>query len=60
MAETIDWAQALVRLHRDALDAETVEQTLGCLLKDRNDMVDLPAAELAALVDGARGAASIG
>ena len=43
VAETIDWAQALVRLHRDALDAETVEQTLGCLLKDRSDIVELPA-----------------
>ena len=61
VAETIDWAQALVRLHRDGLDAETVEQTLGCLLKDRNDIVELPGSELAALVEGARaGAASIG
>ena len=47
VAETIDWAQALVRLHRDGLDAETVEQTLGCLLKDRNDILELPAPELA-------------
>ena len=61
VAETIDWAQALVRLHRDALDPEIVEQTLGCLLKDRTDLVELPAAELATLVEGARtGAASIG
>jgi hypothetical protein len=62
VAETIDWAQALVRLHRDALDAETVEQTLGCLLKDRNDVVELPAAEIGALVEAARGggAAPIG
>jgi MoxR-like ATPase len=61
VAETIDWALALVRLHRDGLDAETVEQTLGCILKDRNDVVDLPGPELAALVDQARGgAASIG
>jgi MoxR-like ATPase len=61
VAETIDWALALVRLHRDGLDAETVEQTLGCILKDRNDIVDLPGPELAALVEGAHGgAASIG
>jgi MoxR-like ATPase len=61
VAETIDWAEALVRLHRDGLDAETVGETLGCLLKDRNDMVDLPGPELAALVEGARaGAAPIG
>jgi MoxR-like ATPase len=38
VAETIDWARALVRLHRDALDAETVAATLGCLLKDRQDI----------------------
>ena len=38
VAETLDWAQALVRLHRDALDAETVHATLGCLLKDEHDI----------------------
>ena len=38
VAETIDWARALVRLHRDALDAETVGATLGCLLKDQQDI----------------------
>jgi MoxR-like ATPase len=53
-AETIDWAQALVRLHRDRLDAETVEETLGCILKDRHDLQDLSGAELTALVEAAR------
>jgi len=38
VAETLDWAQALVRLHRDALDAETARATLGCLLKDEQDI----------------------
>jgi MoxR-like ATPase len=38
VAETLDWAQALVRLHRNALDAETVSATLGCLLKDEQDI----------------------
>ncbi|HMA89343.1 MAG TPA: MoxR family ATPase [Burkholderiales bacterium] len=38
VAETIDWAQALIRLHRDSLDAETVAATLGCLLKDAHDL----------------------
>jgi MoxR-like ATPase len=38
VAETLDWAQALVRLHRDVLDAETVRATLGCLLKDEHDI----------------------
>ena len=50
VAESIDWAQALVRLHRDQLDAETVEQTLGCLLKDHHDLHTLRQEEIGALV----------
>jgi MoxR-like ATPase len=50
VAETIDWAQALVRLHRNALDADTVERTLGCILKDRHDHADLSSEEIAGLV----------
>jgi MoxR-like ATPase len=46
VAETIDWAQALLRLHREHLDLETVEQTLGCILKDHHDLRELPAGEL--------------
>ncbi|MBI4060341.1 MAG: MoxR family ATPase [Elusimicrobia bacterium] len=38
VAETLDWARALARLHRDALDAGTVRATLGCLLKDEHDL----------------------
>jgi MoxR-like ATPase len=53
VAETIDWAQALVRLHRNALDAETVERTLGCILKDRQDLADLSREEIAGLVEEA-------
>jgi MoxR-like ATPase len=37
VAESLDWAAALMRLHRDHLDAETVERTLGCILKVRED-----------------------
>jgi MoxR-like ATPase len=50
VAESIDWAQALVRLHRDHLDAEVVAQTLGCFLKDRHDIDDLNGATINALV----------
>jgi MoxR-like ATPase len=56
VAETIDWAQALVHLHRDHLDAETVEQTLGCILKDQHDLRELGGGELAATLAGALGA----
>ena len=50
VAESIDWAQALVRLHRDHLDPETVEQTLGCVLKDHRDLHELGREEIASLV----------
>ena len=56
VAESIDWAQALVRLHRSHLDAESVAQTLGCFLKDRHDVEDLDRAGVATLVAEARGA----
>jgi MoxR-like ATPase len=36
-AESLDWALALVRLHRDALDEQTLEQTAGCILKVQED-----------------------
>ncbi len=38
IAETLDWAAALLALNRDALDAETVEATLGCIFKNRQDI----------------------
>ena len=37
VAESLDWALALMRLHRDAIDERTLEQTLGCILKVRED-----------------------
>ena len=55
VAESIDWARALARLHLDHLDAETVQATLGCLVKDRHDLGDLGAAEIRRLVSTARG-----
>ncbi|MGC2289508.1 MAG: MoxR family ATPase [Thermoplasmata archaeon] len=38
VAETLDWAAALLALHRDALDPHVIDDTLGCLLKDAQDM----------------------
>jgi len=38
VSETLDWAEALLKLHRGVLDEETVEQTLGCILKYREDI----------------------
>ena len=37
IAETLDWARALVTLHRASLDVETVMETLGCFVKDHQD-----------------------
>lgn len=38
IAETLDWATALAALHIDHLDRETVEATLGVVLKDWKDV----------------------
>jgi MoxR-like ATPase len=54
VAETLDWAEALVRLRTEHLEAEVVGETLGCLLKDRDDLAALPRAELEPLVAAAR------
>ncbi|HUU34946.1 MAG TPA: MoxR family ATPase [Vicinamibacterales bacterium] len=37
VAESLDWAMALMSLHREHLDAHTLEQTLGCVLKVHED-----------------------
>ncbi|HEY6928573.1 MAG TPA: MoxR family ATPase [Thermoanaerobaculia bacterium] len=53
VAETIDWAQALVRLHQDELDPEIVSATLGCVLKDHSDLRELSHEEIATLLEAA-------
>jgi MoxR-like ATPase len=37
VAESLDWALALIRLHRDAIDERTLEQTSACILKVHED-----------------------
>jgi MoxR-like ATPase len=37
VAESLDWAQALVALHKDRLDVAALEQTVGCVLKVHDD-----------------------
>jgi MoxR-like ATPase len=56
VAESLDWALALTRLHRDQLDQQTLEQTLGCILKVREDWELLRAqrARYEPLLDGER------
>jgi MoxR-like ATPase len=38
VAESLDWAQALTGLHADHLDETLVTETLGCVLKDADDI----------------------
>jgi MoxR-like ATPase len=38
VAETLDWATALAGLHADHLDETLVTETLGCVLKDADDI----------------------
>ena len=38
ISETLDWAAALVALHREVLDEATVNETLGLLLKNQEDI----------------------
>ena len=38
ISETLDWARAMVVLHLDRLDKAAVEQTLGALIKDADDL----------------------
>ena len=52
VAETLDWASALLRLEVDSLgdDPGAVVATLGCLLKTREDQDMLPAEQVERLV----------
>ncbi|MFC1815039.1 AAA family ATPase [Thermodesulfobacteriota bacterium] len=38
ISETLDWAHALMTIHRDYLDEEVVIETLGCILKYHEDI----------------------
>ncbi len=55
VAETLDWAQALLHLHGDHLDRETVTETLGCILKDQHDLREISGSELDAVLAEAVG-----
>jgi len=45
IAETVDWAHALMQLDAMALDPETVDDTLGVLLKYQDDIARLQGSE---------------
>jgi MoxR-like ATPase len=58
VAETLDWAEALVALDRMSLDPETVSNTLGALLKYQDDIGAITPEVAMRLVDEARQEAS--
>jgi MoxR-like ATPase len=51
VAETIDWTNALVALNTIRLDPESVQNTLGVLLKYQDDIVKLQNGDTAKLLD---------
>lgn len=38
ISETLDWAEALLKLNRGVINEQTVEETLGCIFKYREDI----------------------
>ncbi len=51
IAETLDWADALIQLDRVALDNELVDDTLGALLKYQDDIARIRGSESARLLE---------
>ena len=51
MAETIDWTNALVQLDKIDLDPQTVNDTLGTLLKYQDDIEKIKGSEAANLLN---------
>ncbi len=56
VAETIDWAAALMHLDAHELAPAAVDETLGVLLKYQDDIAKIRGAEAARLVDDAKSA----
>ena len=54
VAETLDWAAALVELDAVALDPATVSDTLGVLLKYQDDIVRIQGSKVQELIDQMR------
>jgi MoxR-like ATPase len=54
ISETLDWVAALVALNQDELDLDVVDQTIGILLKDHDDIESMRGEPLTALVSEAR------
>ncbi len=55
IAETLDWSAALMALHRDHLDPSAIEETLGCLCKDQEDLVRVRTQYVRPILDAVEG-----
>src|SRR5204863_3349554 len=53
VSETIDWVTALVALDRQTLDAEAVDDTLGVVLKAKEDLTAIRGSRASELLDRA-------
>ena len=51
IAETIDWAEALVELNCVALDPQTIDSTIGVLLKYQDDIVKIQGSEASRILN---------
>ena len=50
VSETLDWVAALVALDRQELDAATIDQTLGILLKNQEDILAVRGEQVEAML----------
>ena len=53
VSETLNWVTALVALDRQELDAVTIDQTLGILLKNQDDILAVRGAQVEAMLNRA-------
>jgi MoxR-like ATPase len=60
IAETIDWADALTQLDKIALDPETIDSTLGVLLKYQDDIAKIQGSKAAKILKDVKRAAAAG
>ncbi|TAK36040.1 MAG: MoxR family ATPase [Chloroflexota bacterium] len=52
VAETLDWAAALLALGRDHLDKQVVDETLGCIFKYNEDIQRARGGQLDSVLEG--------
>jgi MoxR-like ATPase len=55
VAETLDWAMSMMALHQDHLEQDSVRETLGAFIKDRDDVAKLSGKPLDILITSMNG-----